>query len=245
MSSLSHRWKRSFTQPYLSEATIWQLLVVTLANGLLVCAPTIWTELRPTLSSIMLFVAGASALCLADLSRSLFATAEHNFPNENDGDREHLAICFAVGATVLGTWWLSIATSQTIALPLSSAVIQVGGFACMLLGAFLRQQAISVLAGDFVSDVSPRNGSELRTTGLYGRVRHPSETGLLLCVLGGALTLGSLPGLIVWGAVLLPLSTVRVRMEETRLTARFGQSYEHYKLRSGRWLPHLSLRNRF
>ena len=77
---------------------------------------------------------------------------------------------------------------------------------------------------------------ELATGGLYGRIRHPRYTGMMLSVLGACLIAGTL---VLWVAagVWWLLAIVVVRLEERELRARFGAAYVAYAKRVPRFLP--------
>lgn len=75
-------------------------------------------------------------------------------------------------------------------------------------------------------------------SGPYRWVRNPVVITLLLTVVGEAIWFGSIPILILV-IVGLPLAHYQVtRIEEPRLKARFGASYEEYCGRVSRWTPH-------
>ncbi|MFZ0799949.1 MAG: methyltransferase [Terriglobales bacterium] len=74
--------------------------------------------------------------------------------------------------------------------------------------------------------------------GVYGFVRHPMYLGASLVFIGGALLLGSIPGLLL-GLALVGLLVVRIFGEE-KLLARDLEGYKEYlqKVRY-RLLPHV------
>lgn len=81
-----------------------------------------------------------------------------------------------------------------------------------------------------------RGGGELRITGLYQHVRHPSYAAQMATMLGICL-LAATP--LMWGAVAvwLVLLNVIVRFEERELLARFGEPYRAYRARVPAFLP--------
>jgi protein-S-isoprenylcysteine O-methyltransferase Ste14 len=81
----------------------------------------------------------------------------------------------------------------------------------------------------------PSPAARLRTTGLYGCVRHPIYTALLLGGAGVVLLGGRLTRVWVWLA-LLALLLVKTRVEETALTARFP-TYPQYAATTPRLVP--------
>jgi len=78
----------------------------------------------------------------------------------------------------------------------------------------------------------------LVTTGPYAWARNPMYLGHIIFLLGLALTLQSrFAGLLT--AVTTVWFHVRVRRDETRLRARFGEPYAAYCVRVRRWIPGL------
>lgn len=81
----------------------------------------------------------------------------------------------------------------------------------------------------------PNRHAQLRTGGLYARVRHPIYSGLLLTA--GSVVAASGTGVRVVPFVLLVvLLTVKARWEETRLARRFA-GYADYAARTPRFVP--------
>ena len=75
--------------------------------------------------------------------------------------------------------------------------------------------------------------------GLYRYVRNPMYVAVSAIVLGEALLVRSTALLVYW-AIFFALVNLFVRFyEEPALRAQFGDSYERYTKRVGRWLPRL------
>lgn len=78
-------------------------------------------------------------------------------------------------------------------------------------------------------------------SGPYRWVRNPVVITLMLVVVGEAIYFASI-GIVLLVLIGLPLAHYQVtRIEEPRLKARFGESYEQYLQRVPRWLPHRPL----
>jgi protein-S-isoprenylcysteine O-methyltransferase Ste14 len=74
-------------------------------------------------------------------------------------------------------------------------------------------------------------------TGPYRWMRNPVAALLIVTVLGEAIYFVS-PGILLLVLIGLPLAHLQVtRIEEPRLRARFGESYEDYCRRVPRWMP--------
>ena len=174
---------------------------------------------------LLAFLFGASTLCWADN----VAPAMDFLPS----DRRVYFVSLLNGLCILACWWISVNTWTTQ--PIVYAFI---GFSIMAAGSFLRRAAVKQLGEGFVSDINPV-AETLQTHGVFRWVRHPSETGLLLCVIGGPLMFGSWLGASVWVAVLVPLSVLRIRLEENRLRDRFGETHSAYAASVGCLVPRI------
>lgn len=78
----------------------------------------------------------------------------------------------------------------------------------------------------------------LVTDGIYGRVRHPQYTGLMLFTLGWLLHWPSLITLALW-PLLATAYVWLARREEQEAIAEFGDAYREYASRTRRFLPGL------
>lgn len=81
----------------------------------------------------------------------------------------------------------------------------------------------------------PNERGVLRTTGLYGVVRHPIYSGLLLVVIGLAVRSASWITAVV-AAVTVAFFHVKAAWEERRLAQRYDE-YPAYAHRTGRFVP--------
>ena len=96
-----------------------------------------------------------------------------------------------------------------------------------LVGFVLFFSAASALARD--ADMVRGESRELVIGGVYARARHPQDVGWALLLLAVAIAGRSVAGVVL---VLVFLGFVRRlwRVEESRLTTRFGERYETYRL---------------
>jgi protein-S-isoprenylcysteine O-methyltransferase Ste14 len=78
----------------------------------------------------------------------------------------------------------------------------------------------------------------LVTTGLYGWVRHPLYTAFLVEAVGISLLMANWFVAVTAGS-LWTLLAMRTRQEERKLIERFGDEYQEYMRRVGRFLPRL------
>ena len=113
------------------------------------------------------------------------------------------------------------------------------GLAVLTVGVALRVWAILTLGRLFKFVVVIQDDHRVVQSGPYRVLRHPSYTGGLLAFLGAGIALGS--ALSVAAFFLLPLIAVivRIRVEETELTAALGPDYTAYASRTRRLVPGL------
>lgn len=86
--------------------------------------------------------------------------------------------------------------------------------------------------------VTLKEQHELIQNGPYGIVRHPIYSGFLLAFLGTAIIEGQLRGLIGFVLVLWGWG-MKLRMEESFMTAQFGNAYSDYKKRVKALVPYV------
>ncbi len=87
------------------------------------------------------------------------------------------------------------------------------------------------------TDMVPfKNVTALVTTGIYRYTRNPMYLGMALVLLGTALLLGSMAGLIVVPLFMVIIQTRFIQAEEEMLRELFGDDYKNYCARVRRWL---------
>ena len=108
----------------------------------------------------------------------------------------------------------------------------------MMLGGVFIVVGLALLIRGWVQVYRTSLEGKLATRGVYGAVRHPQYTGIMLAVFGQVIhwptviTLLLFP-LIVWAYVHL------AKREESALTERFGEEYQTYRQRVPMLFPHL------
>jgi protein-S-isoprenylcysteine O-methyltransferase Ste14 len=87
--------------------------------------------------------------------------------------------------------------------------------------------------------VTLKEGHELIRTGPYRAIRHPIYTGILLALLGTAVAVGEVRGLLA--VVIAWLSFyAKARREESFLSEEFGASFAEHCKHTGMFLPRFS-----
>ncbi len=122
--------------------------------------------------------------------------------------------------------------------PVGGEALRWFGVGLFAFGGVLRILPVFVLGERFSALVAIQPGHRLVTTGVYGRIRHPSYLGLLLGATGWALAFGSGVGLVLV-LLLLPPLVARIRAEEALLARQFGAAYQAYRARTDRLVPGL------
>ena len=115
-------------------------------------------------------------------------------------------------------------------------VVGVTGLVLTAAGAALAMWSRSVLGENWSAIASIRKDHELIRMGPYRTMRHPIYTGMLLGLLGTALVVGEVRGLvalvIMWIGFYL-----KARKEEAFLSREFGAGFEAHAKYTGMFLP--------
>jgi protein-S-isoprenylcysteine O-methyltransferase Ste14 len=94
------------------------------------------------------------------------------------------------------------------------------------------------LGGNWSGAVTVKEGHTLICRGPYTIVRHPIYSGLLLALLGVALIIGEVRGLLGVGVLFLSY-WLKSRMEERFMLEQFGAGYRQYQQRVKALIPHV------
>jgi len=105
--------------------------------------------------------------------------------------------------------------------------VLVAGVVLTYAGIALAIWARIVLGKNWSAMVTIKEGHRLVRTGPYSLVRHPIYSGLLLAVMGTALVVGEVRGLVA-AAIAFSAWLVKSRTEEGFLMEEFGPEYEEY-----------------
>ncbi len=124
------------------------------------------------------------------------------------------------GPTVFGAPWMKF----------MSLLVLVAGLA-------LRWAAVLSLGKSFSANVAIHSTQTVLKTGLYRWMRHPSYTGLLLCLLAIGLHTRNWISLLVIFVPPAAALLYRIRIEEIALREHFGQEYIDYSRQTSRLIP--------
>jgi protein-S-isoprenylcysteine O-methyltransferase Ste14 len=107
----------------------------------------------------------------------------------------------------------------------------------LVLGLLLRWCAVLSLGKSFSSNVAIHETQTVLKTGLYRWMRHPSYSGLLLCIFAVGLHTRNWISLLI---ITVPTSAAllyRIYVEEAALRDHFGPEYVEYSRRTKRLVP--------
>jgi protein-S-isoprenylcysteine O-methyltransferase Ste14 len=126
-------------------------------------------------------------------------------------------------ATMCALWvsWFALCPLDPFQINLPDAV-RWSGLALFAVGMVLAIGALLQLRG-------LENIDHLITTGLFKRIRHPMYTGFGLWILGWSIYHGAIASLAV-GLIGIANILFWRRLEDTRLEARYGDTYRQYRL---------------
>jgi protein-S-isoprenylcysteine O-methyltransferase Ste14 len=95
------------------------------------------------------------------------------------------------------------------------------------------------LGANWSGVVTLKEGHELIRSGPYRTIRHPIYTGILLALLGTAVAVGEVRGLLALAIAWLSFY-IKARREESFLTQEFGPGFAEHRRHTGMFLPHFS-----
>lgn len=143
-------------------------------------------------------------------------------------DRRAIRLATVVGLGLVATIWTALGECAMTDDVATYGRLAVGGL-LMATGALFRGLALRQLGSRFRTEVSPVPDDRLVRDGIYSRLRHPSEAGLLLAITGVLCTLGAWRTSSVAVPVFALLMIARLALEERALAARFGDDYARYR----------------
>ncbi len=112
------------------------------------------------------------------------------------------------------------------------------GFVAAILGMVVTSWSRIALGRYWSDKVILQTEHQLIRTGPYSCMRHPLYSGVLFAVLGTALVLGEVRGLLSF-VILLVNYAIKARREERILAERFGPEFNTHVARTGFLLPRL------
>lgn len=113
------------------------------------------------------------------------------------------------------------------------------GLILVVIGQVVRSAAMVQAGPSFNHIVQQTQKQEhiLVTTGIYGKLRHPSYFGFFWWGLGTQLVMGNVVCFVAYAAVLWKFFSARIRHEEIFLVKFFGGEYLDYRTNVGTKIP--------
>jgi len=143
--------------------------------------------------------------------------------------------------------WVVIVLSSTVGNFIAEAysfwkignyeVVMYTGMAVCIIGFAIRWAAVIQLGRMFTVDVAIADRHNLKTSGLYKTVRHPSYLGLILIIAGLAICINNIASLLIIVVLSFWAIDHRIKVEEQVLVAEFGEQYTNYKKRVSKIIP--------
>ena len=113
------------------------------------------------------------------------------------------------------------------------------GLFLVLTGLMVRWIAVMSLGKAFTLKVTILKNQNLKTDGIYKKIRHPSYTGFLMYYLGLGLIMENWICLLILTIVPFLVVLKRIKLEELVLNNHFGDQYKSYALKTWKLVPYV------
>jgi len=112
------------------------------------------------------------------------------------------------------------------------------GWVCAVLSFALRRQAIAALGRFWSLHVEIRENHEFVQSGPFRWMRHPTYFSMMLELLALGLIMNAFWTLLIVALIFVPALLMRLRLEETALVEKFGETYKNYQLSTPALFPY-------
>jgi protein-S-isoprenylcysteine O-methyltransferase Ste14 len=133
-----------------------------------------------------------------------------------------------------GIWFSQVQGSN---LPGGAHWLKWFSLSVLIFGLLLRWSAVLSLGKAFSSNVAITSEQKVLKTGLYRWMRHPSYTGLLICIYAVALHTRNWISMLIIAIPCTAALLYRIQVEEIALREHFGVEYEEYGRVTKRLIP--------
>lgn len=113
----------------------------------------------------------------------------------------------------------------------------IAGALLIIGGTLFRLHAIQTLGKHFSSTIQIKEQQKIITKGCYKFLRHPSYTGAYIAMLGSAIFLQSIAGILIFGFAMLAVYDLRIKTEERMLIQNFKEEYSTYSKHTWKMFP--------
>lgn len=110
------------------------------------------------------------------------------------------------------------------------------GFIISMVGILFSIWGRIALGSNWSADAVLKSGQTLISNGPYALVRHPIYSGITLGMIGSAIALGNVGGLLAVILILI-FSFLRITYEESMMNEKFGNEWKEYAKRVKRFIP--------
>lgn len=215
----------------------WPIAVlVSVLHALLLCLPILCLHRGSLALTNLQIVAFLSVNTTWFLLETWVSRSGFQLPQKSHGP---VWLPAFVGLSLLLTFWVSL-TEAALSVPNHFGAMEAIGLLLMLAGVALRCLAICTLRQYFVNQVAILQGQKLVTDGIYGWLRHPSETATLTLAGGGVLVLHSEWGFFTGLLLLFPAILYRTRLEDAMLMEHYQTEFLSYRETVSAFLPKFS-----
>ena len=166
------------------------------------------------------------ACVLAVLALAEIEAASRSAPDPSRAGAPGTGLALASGLGLLATAWAAIGFPSATPAGWVAPSAWLGAL-LVIVGTALRAAAIRALGGAFTSEIVAPHAVVRR--GIYGRMRHPSDVGLLLLAAGLASLGGSAPAAIIAALVVAPSVLLRIAREDRALSLRHPTEHASYR----------------
>jgi protein-S-isoprenylcysteine O-methyltransferase Ste14 len=146
---------------------------------------------------------------------------------ETAASRLSYTILLLAGGLLMGSHNIPVPWLNARLLPRTLPVYWTG-IAALAAGLIVAVWARGRLGGNWSATVTIKDGHDLIRTGPYAWVRHPIYSGLLLALLGTAITIGEWRAFVAL-AFFAASFVFKLRLEERFLGEAFGEDYTQYR----------------
>jgi protein-S-isoprenylcysteine O-methyltransferase Ste14 len=102
----------------------------------------------------------------------------------------------------------------------------------------LRRRAIAALGKFWSLHVEIRENHEFVKSGPFRWIRHPTYFSMILELLALGLIMNALWTLLVATLIFVPALLMRLKLEETALVEKFGETYKNYQVNTPALFPY-------
>ncbi len=224
-------------------AAVWAVALIRNLNfnilmvGLIYFAPLVPFGLTETNAERFLIVSLLNTIFgIIELVIFMITVKPEDITFDKDFWMQLIGHTFPIALALVGLSFIARATALPVSGLEAAVIAGLFGF-----GSVMRIVAVYQIGSvAFKFDIAFRDKQTLKTDQLYGIMRHPSYTAMMIVIAAYAVTTHSW----LWGALGM-LSAwfgfqYRIHHEEKALAEQFGEPYRKFRERTGMWLPRLS-----